>query len=72
MSGALPPLPNTPPWRGAQLNQRDKFTFIFMQRRNYAEAIQYETKDFRHVLVYAQNTEFNCNVFSSFEDNTCR
>jgi hypothetical protein len=24
----IPPLPNTPPWRGAQLKHRDNFTFI--------------------------------------------
>jgi hypothetical protein len=29
MSEAKPPLPNTPPWRGAQLKHRDKFTFAF-------------------------------------------
>jgi hypothetical protein len=29
MSGAIPPLPNTPPWRGAQLKHRDNFTYIF-------------------------------------------
>jgi hypothetical protein len=28
MRGAIPPLPNTPPWRGAQLKHRD-FTFTF-------------------------------------------
>jgi hypothetical protein len=28
MNGAIPPLPNTPPWRGAQLKYRDNFTFI--------------------------------------------
>jgi hypothetical protein len=27
MSGAIPPLPNTPLWRGAQLKHRDNFTF---------------------------------------------
>jgi hypothetical protein len=27
MSGAIPPLPNTPSWRGTQLKHRDKFTF---------------------------------------------
>jgi hypothetical protein len=27
MRGAIPPLPNTPSWRGAQLKQRDSFTF---------------------------------------------
>jgi hypothetical protein len=29
MSGAIPPLPNTPPWRGAKLKHRDTFTFTF-------------------------------------------
>jgi hypothetical protein len=28
-SGAIPPLPNTPSWRGAQLKHRDNFTFTF-------------------------------------------
>jgi hypothetical protein len=29
MSGAIPPLPNTPSLRGAQLKHRDNFTFTF-------------------------------------------
>jgi len=30
MSGAIPPLPNTPSWGGAQLKKhRDTFTFTF-------------------------------------------
>jgi hypothetical protein len=29
MRGAIPPLPNTPSWRGALLKHRDKFTFTF-------------------------------------------
>jgi hypothetical protein len=29
MSGAIPPLPNTSSWRGAQLKHRDNFTFTF-------------------------------------------
>jgi len=29
MRGAIPPLPNMPVWRGAQLNHRDNFTFTF-------------------------------------------
>jgi hypothetical protein len=29
MSGTIPPLPNTPSWRGAQLKHRGTFTFIF-------------------------------------------
>jgi hypothetical protein len=28
MSGAIPPFPNTPPWRDAQLKHRDNFTFL--------------------------------------------
>jgi hypothetical protein len=30
MSGAIPPLPNKPSWRGAQLKHRDNFTFTFI------------------------------------------
>jgi hypothetical protein len=29
MSGAIPPLPNRPSWRGVQLKHRDNFTFTF-------------------------------------------
>jgi hypothetical protein len=29
MIGAIPPLPNMPSWRGAQLKHRDNFTFTF-------------------------------------------
>jgi hypothetical protein len=32
MSGAIPPLPNTPSWRGAQLKHRDSFTFTLPLR----------------------------------------
>jgi hypothetical protein len=28
MCGAIPPLPNTPSWRGAQLKHRDTFTTL--------------------------------------------
>jgi hypothetical protein len=28
MSGAIPPLPNTPSWLGAQVKHRDNFTFL--------------------------------------------
>jgi hypothetical protein len=30
MSGAIPPLPNTPSWRGVQLKHRDNFTFYLI------------------------------------------
>jgi hypothetical protein len=31
MSGAIPPFPNTPSWRGDQLKKHgDNFTFIFV------------------------------------------
>jgi hypothetical protein len=30
MSGTIPPLPNTSPWRGSQLKHRNKFTFTFI------------------------------------------
>jgi hypothetical protein len=29
MNGAIPQLPNSPSWRGAQLKHRDNFTFTF-------------------------------------------
>jgi len=29
MHGDIPPLPNTPSWRGAYLKHRDNFTFTF-------------------------------------------
>jgi hypothetical protein len=29
MSGPSPPLPNTPPWHGAQLKHKGNFTFTF-------------------------------------------
>jgi hypothetical protein len=32
MSGAIPPLPNTPSWRGAQLKHRDLFTFYLLMK----------------------------------------
>jgi hypothetical protein len=28
MNGAIPPLPNTPSWHGAQLKHRDKFALL--------------------------------------------
>jgi hypothetical protein len=28
MSGAIPPFPNTPSWRGAQFKHKDNFTFF--------------------------------------------
>jgi hypothetical protein len=33
MSGAIPPLPNTPPWRGTQLEHRDNFTFYIVLKQ---------------------------------------
>jgi hypothetical protein len=35
MSGAIPPLPNMPSWRGAQLKHRDNFTFYLYYHRYY-------------------------------------
>jgi hypothetical protein len=34
MGGAIPPLPNTPSWRGAQLKHRDNFTFLLLHFNN--------------------------------------
>jgi hypothetical protein len=39
MSGAIPPLPNTPSWRGAQLKHTDNFTFTRGARRGKKEKI---------------------------------
>jgi len=30
MYGAIPPVPNTHSWRGAQLKHRDNFTFTYL------------------------------------------
>jgi hypothetical protein len=30
MHGTIPPLPNTPAWRGAELKHRDNFTITFL------------------------------------------
>jgi len=32
MSGAIPPLPDTPSWRGAQLKHSGNFSFTFINR----------------------------------------
>jgi hypothetical protein len=44
MSGAIPPLPNKPSWRGAQLKHRDNFTLncnkTRVQRRNVGSDYQ--------------------------------
>jgi primosomal protein N'' len=37
MSGAIPPFPNTPSWRGAKLKHRDKFTFYRENVRNVSD-----------------------------------
>jgi len=35
MSGAIHPFPNTPPWRGAQLNHRDNFNITLYTGKSY-------------------------------------
>jgi hypothetical protein len=42
MSGTIPPLPNTPPWRGAQLKHKNKFTF-------YLREVGWEDMDWIHL-----------------------
>jgi hypothetical protein len=37
MSGAIPQLPNTPSWCGAQLKHRDNFTYTHTHTHTYAE-----------------------------------
>jgi hypothetical protein len=41
MSGAIPPLPNTPSWRGTHLKKhRDNFTFTFNRRSHCAKSVK--------------------------------
>jgi len=37
MSGTIPPVPNTPSWRGAQLKHRDNFTFTYLRLRHFGD-----------------------------------
>jgi hypothetical protein len=42
MRGAIPPLPNTPSWHGAQLKHRDNFTFIqYNDMPYYGQTVKY-------------------------------
>jgi hypothetical protein len=34
MRGSIPPLPNTPSWRGAKLKLRDSFTFYLIHEES--------------------------------------
>jgi len=43
MRGVKPHSPNTPSWRGAQLNHRDSFTFTFSKYHN-------TEKYFKHIV----------------------
>jgi hypothetical protein len=39
MSGAIPSLPNTPSWHGAQLKHRDNFTFYILIIAHFNAAV---------------------------------
>jgi hypothetical protein len=53
MSGAMPPLHNTPEWRGAQLKHRDNFTFTFLPYRscNVPYCVNYEQEKMKEAVV---------------------
>jgi hypothetical protein len=56
MRGPIPPLPNTPSWRGAQLKRRDNFTFTFSVGELY-EAVECPSRK-RHV--FGWNKTWDC------------
>jgi hypothetical protein len=60
MSRAIPPIPNTPPWRGAQLKHRDNFNFTFTFYRPYAL-----------VGTTCSNTARGMQAFLPFYDTVC-
>jgi hypothetical protein len=39
MHGAIPPLPNTPSWHGAQLKHEEDFTLTITQRSGWVEVL---------------------------------
>jgi hypothetical protein len=45
MSGAIPPFPNTPSWRGAQLTHGDNFTFTFISQQSAHCSYRIEISD---------------------------
>jgi hypothetical protein len=54
MSEAIPPLPNTPSWRGAQLKHRDNFTFTFnlSMPRSSELSLPFRFSDQRFVCIF--------------------
>jgi hypothetical protein len=42
---AVPPLPNTPSWRGAQLKHRDNFTFTQIGKQIFLQVLCYVYKE---------------------------
>jgi hypothetical protein len=51
MSGVITPLPNTPPWRSAQLKHRDNFTFTFVSSKMICVPKHNAMKGFTNVNV---------------------
>jgi hypothetical protein len=50
--GAIPPLPNTPLWRGAQLKHRDNFNFYVLKTENNEEKFSIQFEFFCDVTPY--------------------
>jgi hypothetical protein len=44
MSGAIPPITNTPSWSGAQLKHRDNFTFTLLLQSGFNMALTFITQ----------------------------
>jgi len=54
MRGAIPPLPNTPPWRSTELKHRDNFTFNFTFNSKYTDPVSRQ--------VVRQGSDLKCNI----------
>jgi hypothetical protein len=85
MSGAIPPLPNTPSWCGAQLKHRDNFTFPFtlFSLSIFVLILGRETKFHGHkvtgkITIYPSKFESLCNITpitilpQNLENTLCR
>jgi hypothetical protein len=70
MSGAVPPLPNTPSWRGAQLKHRDRDNFTFTFIYNATPVLLYlklEVMDTAHVSACVCVTSHSVLIFNLIE-----
>jgi len=50
MRGAIPPLPNTPSWRGAQLKKSTGTTLLLTE---HYEKLKYTHQSFRHIVEHS-------------------